>query len=100
MQFPGANSISFMEKHMYFLQARKTVVCEKSDGVRFFLCEVFFRDKNGQWFGKWSRNRLRASVRGARVRDPVLRPVLRVVGPPPTATTHTHRSEEVGRNMK
>ena len=38
--FPGANSISFDYSNMQTIQSRKTVVCEKTDGVRFFLCEV------------------------------------------------------------
>ena len=38
--FPGANSISFNDSHMTELNCRKTVVCEKTDGVRFFLCEL------------------------------------------------------------
>ena len=38
--FPGANSISFDCSNMQTIQSRKTVVCEKTDGVRFFLCEV------------------------------------------------------------
>ena len=38
--FPGANSISFDYNNMQTIQSRKTVVCEKTDGVRFFLCEV------------------------------------------------------------
>ena len=39
-RFPGANSISFMVEHLKEVNCRKTVVCEKTDGVRFFLCEV------------------------------------------------------------
>ena len=38
--FPGANSVSFNNDSMQIIQSRKTVVCEKTDGVRFFFCEV------------------------------------------------------------
>lgn len=43
-KFPGSNPVSFSDVHMYRMQHTQTVVCEKSDGVRFFLCEVM---KNG-----------------------------------------------------
>ena len=46
-KFPGANSISFNIGHMSELNYKKTVVCEKTDGVRFFLCEVLVRKQNG-----------------------------------------------------
>ena len=44
--FPGANSISFEGKHMTELNLRKTVVCEKTDGVRYFLCELVTRSSS------------------------------------------------------
>ena len=40
VKFPGANSISFNDEHMRELNCRKTIVCEKTDGVRQFLCEL------------------------------------------------------------
>lgn len=38
-KFPGANPKSFNEDYMFKLQQCETIVCEKSDGVRYFLCE-------------------------------------------------------------
>ena len=47
-RFPGANSISFKDEHMSQLNCRKTVVCEKTDGVRYFLCEVIKKHANNR----------------------------------------------------
>ena len=52
-KFPGANSISFRDAHMKELNCRKTVVCEKTDGVRFFLCELLRRLPNNQVQSYW-----------------------------------------------
>ena len=38
--FPGANSITFMSDNIKTIQLKKTIVCEKTDGVRYFLVEV------------------------------------------------------------
>ena len=38
--FPGANSVTFMVNHINDIQLNKTIVCEKTDGVRYFLIEV------------------------------------------------------------
>jgi len=37
-----------MMKHMGVLNVRKTIVCEKTDGVRFFLCEILKKLDSGQ----------------------------------------------------
>ena len=52
-RFPGANSISFMNEHLMELNCNKTVVCEKTDGVRFFLCEVLKKLPNQQIASMW-----------------------------------------------
>ena len=52
-RFPGANSVSFMFEHMKEVNCRKTVVCEKTDGVRYFLCEVLKKMPNGQIKNMW-----------------------------------------------
>ena len=44
-RFPGANPVSFQYESMYNLQRVETIVCEKTDGVRFFLLEVVDFDK-------------------------------------------------------
>ena len=46
--FPGANSISFNIQHMTDLQRNQSVVTEKTDGVRFFLCEMLRMQPNRQ----------------------------------------------------
>jgi len=38
--FPGAQPISFLNKHMYELQRDRYLVCEKTDGMRFFLVKT------------------------------------------------------------
>lgn len=48
-RFPGANPVSFQYESMYNLQRVETIVCEKTDGVRFFLVEVIFQ-KKAYWF--------------------------------------------------
>mmetsp|Transcript_43301 Transcript_43301/g.57298 ORF Transcript_43301/g.57298 Transcript_43301/m.57298 type:complete len:89 (+) Transcript_43301:118-384(+) len=52
-KFPGANSISFNDQHMKELNCRKTVVCEKTDGVRVFLCEFVHLMPNKQVRVAW-----------------------------------------------
>jgi hypothetical protein len=39
-KFPGSQPVSFAQTHMYRLQQSETIVCEKSDGVRYLLCEI------------------------------------------------------------
>ena len=39
-KFPGAQPVSFQENHCDMLQDVQTLVCEKTDGVRFFLIET------------------------------------------------------------
>ena len=40
MNFPGAQPVSFQENCMFSLQTEEFVVCEKSDGQRYFLLET------------------------------------------------------------
>jgi hypothetical protein len=47
--FPGSQPVSFSQEHMMDLQTVETIVCEKSDGVRFFLCEVLHKEQI-TWF--------------------------------------------------
>jgi hypothetical protein len=37
--FPGAQPVSYQQRHQELLQTQQTLVCEKTDGVRFFLLE-------------------------------------------------------------
>ena len=43
---PGAQPVSFQDTHIDTLQLHQTLVCEKTDGVRYFLietaCNAFF----------------------------------------------------------
>jgi hypothetical protein len=39
-KFPGAQPISFGLENLMDLQRTKTIVCEKTDGMRFFLLEA------------------------------------------------------------
>lgn len=43
---PGAQPVSFQDAHMDTLQLHQCLVCEKTDGVRYFLietaCNAFF----------------------------------------------------------
>jgi len=45
-RFPGAQPKSFNEEHIGQIQMEKTIVCEKTDGVRYFLLET----ANSEWF--------------------------------------------------
>ena len=50
-RFPGAQPVSFQESHCDTLQMHQTLVCEKTDGVRYFLLETdaklwFIVDRN------------------------------------------------------
>jgi len=50
-KFPGAQPVSFQAAHADFIQQTQTLVCEKTDGVRFFLIETdshhfFLVDRN------------------------------------------------------
>ena len=52
-RFPGAQPISFQERHCDTLQSDQCLVCEKTDGVRYFLLETniklwFIVDRNYQ----------------------------------------------------
>lgn len=38
--FPGAQVVSFTMDHLMEIQCQKTIVCEKTDGVRFWLVEL------------------------------------------------------------
>ncbi|CDW87158.1 mrna capping [Stylonychia lemnae] len=38
--FPGAQPVSFQQKDVYQLQQNKYIVCEKTDGLRYFLIET------------------------------------------------------------
>ena len=42
-----------MFEHMKEVNCRKTVVCEKTDGVRFFLCEVLKKMPGGKLANMW-----------------------------------------------
>jgi hypothetical protein len=44
-KFPGAQPVSFQEDHIYSLQRGEHVVCEKSDGQRYFLVETVNPDE-------------------------------------------------------
>ena len=39
-RFPGAQPISFEMAQLKLIQMQKTLVCEKSDGVRFLMMEA------------------------------------------------------------
>eukprot|EP00347_Sterkiella_histriomuscorum_P022369 403330727 len=39
-QFPGAQPVSFQQSNIYQIQQHKFIVCEKSDGLRYFLIET------------------------------------------------------------
>jgi hypothetical protein len=39
-KFPGAQPISFQSNHIFTLQNSEFLVCEKSDGQRYFLVET------------------------------------------------------------
>lgn len=39
-RFPGAQPISFGLDNLKTLQMQKTLVCEKTDGMRFLMLEV------------------------------------------------------------
>lgn len=66
--FPGANSISFRDEHMTELNLRKTVVCEKTDGVRYFLCELVTRSTSNQFKSTWLLIDRRYTVRQVSVK--------------------------------
>lgn len=38
--FAGAQPVSFQQQHMDTIQQDQTLVCEKTDGMRFFLVET------------------------------------------------------------
>ena len=39
-EFPGAQPISLDKKNLYELQRHQTLVCEKTDGMRYLLAEA------------------------------------------------------------
>ena len=38
--FPGAQPVSFQQDNIYMIQQNKFLVCEKTDGLRYFLIET------------------------------------------------------------
>jgi len=45
-KFPGAQPVSFDFDDIMKIQERKTIVCEKTDGMRYLLCEIAMGDQN------------------------------------------------------
>lgn len=49
-RFPGAQPISFSHDNLKTIQMNKTLVCEKTDGMRFLLLEVLIGQQNVMTF--------------------------------------------------